>query len=94
MALMLNTVFIARLETCKRRKIMCDKYAESIGAIATGLLKTCTDDYASRIWTVIEEDVVHDVLECSSVAEGGGFTDGDVALALGRTLYRSLGGEV
>ncbi len=69
---------------------MLDKYSEAIGEVATKLLKTCADDYASRIWTAIEEDVVADVLECSAAAEDGGFTDGDVALAVGRTVHERL----
>ncbi len=69
---------------------MLDKYSEAIGEVATKLLKNCTDDYASRIWTAIEEDVVADVLECSAAAKDGGFTDGDVALAVGRTIHERL----
>lgn len=77
----------------QRRKAMYDKYATHIGKIAIGLLKSCTDDYASKIWPVIEEDVFNDVLECSAVTGGEGFTNGDVALALGRVLYNRLGCE-
>ncbi len=69
---------------------MIDKYSEAIGTVATKLLKACTDDYDSRIWTAIEEDVVADVLEYSAAAENGGFTDGDVALAVGRAIHKRL----
>ena len=55
-------------------------------------LKTATDDYASRIWNVIEDDVVNDVLECTDGKDG--FTKGDVALAIGRVIARKLEIEV
>lgn len=62
-----------------------------IAATATRLLKICTDDYASRIWRTIETDVVADVLECT--ADEDSFTDGDVALAIGRAICERLGLE-
>lgn len=55
-------------------------------------LKTATDDYAFRIWNVIEDDVVNDVLECTDGKDG--FTKGDVALAIGRVIARKLEIEV
>lgn len=62
---------------------------------ATRLLKTCTDDYASRIWSVIHDEVVNDVVLCSCEPSGeDGFTDGDIALALGRAIAERFGFEV
>ena len=62
---------------------------------ATGLLKTCTDDYASRIWSIIRDEVVDDVVLCACEPSGeDGFTDGDIALAIGRALAERLGYEV
>lgn len=62
---------------------------------ATRLLKTCTDDYATRIWNVIRDEVVDDVVLCACEPSGeDGFTDGDIALAIGRALAERLGYEV
>lgn len=62
---------------------------------ATRLLKTCTDDYASRIWNVIRDEVVNDVLLCACEPSGeDDFADGDVALAIGRAIAERLGYEV
>ena len=62
---------------------------------ATRLLKTCTDDYASRIWSAIRDEVVDDVVLCACEPSGeDGFTDGDIALAIGRALAERLGYEV
>ena len=65
---------------------------ETIALIATTLLKTCTDDYASRIWSAIGDNVIIDVLQCT---EDGidGITEGDVALSIGRELASRLGVE-
>lgn len=65
-----------------------------ISVIACKLLTACVDDYDSRIWNVIKEDVVNDVMECSGVQDGDGFTEGDVALAIGRSIAERLGIEV
>ena len=62
---------------------------------ATRLLKTCTDDYASRIWNVIRDEVVDDVVLCACEPSGeDGFTDGDIALAIGRAIAERFGYEV
>ena len=62
---------------------------------ATRLLKTCTDDYATRIWNVIRDEVVDDVVLCACEPSGGdGFTDGDIALAIGRAIAERFGYEV
>ncbi len=66
-----------------------------IGETATRLLKTCTDDYASRIWSIIENDVIDDVQLCACEPSGeDGFTDGDIALAIGRAIAERFGFEV
>lgn len=62
---------------------------------ATWLLKTCTDDYASRIWSAIRDEVVDDVVLCACEPSGeDGFTDDDIAQAIGRALAERLGYEV
>lgn len=62
---------------------------------ATRLLKTCTDDYASRIWGAIRDEVVDDVVLCACEPSGeDGFTDGDIALAIGRAIAERFGYEV
>lgn len=62
---------------------------------ATRLLKTCTDDYASRIWTIIRDEVVDDAVLCACEPSGeDGFTDGDIALAIGRAIAERFGYEV
>ena len=62
---------------------------------ATRLLKTCTDDYASRIWSAIRDEVVDDVVLCACEPSGeDGFTDGDIALAIGRAIAERFGYEV
>ena len=62
-------------------------------AAATRLLTTCTDDYAIRIWDRIEALVVADVLECTDNCEDG-FTNGDVALAIGRAIAKQFDVDV
>lgn len=62
---------------------------------ATRLLNTCTDDYASRIWNIIRDEVVNDVVLCACEPSGrDGFTDGDIALAIGRAIAERFGYEV
>ena len=51
-------------------------------------LKTATDDYASRIWNVIEDDVVNDVLECTDGKDG--FTKG-TAMAFREFIVQKTG---
>ena len=70
---------------------MSERIKEQIEISAMTLLKTATDDYSSRILADVKEDVFSDVQECSAIAEDGSFTDGDVALALGRAIYRRIG---
>lgn len=67
------------------------KIIEDIAVVATSLLTHSTDDYAMRIWEKIKNDVTLDIFECSGVESGDGFTDGDVALAIGRVLLQHLG---
>lgn len=70
------------------------KYSNKITEVALKLLTTCVDDYDTRIWNTIENDVIDDVLECSGIERGEGFTDGDVALAIGRAISSRLGLEI
>lgn len=65
-----------------------------ISEVACGLLTACVDDYDSRIWDVIRDDVLEDVLMCSGIKNGEGFTEGDVALSIGRAIAERLGIEV
>ena len=67
--------------------------AKSIATTAMRLLATSTDDYAARIWNCIEDAVIADVLECTDDCENG-FTNGDVALAIGRAISEQFGVEV
>lgn len=57
------------------------------------LLAACTDDYATRIWSRIEDTVVADVLQCTDDCEDG-FTECDVSLAIGRAIAEQFGFEV
>lgn len=62
---------------------------------AIRLLKTCTDDYASRIWNIIRDEVINDVQLCAyDPSSEDGFTDGDIALAIGRAIAERFGYEV
>lgn len=63
-----------------------------IDIIGPVMLKSCADDYASRIWQSIRTDVIADVLECTDGEDG--FVKSDVALAIGRGLSKRLGLEV
>lgn len=83
-----------------RFKVKCVKdveaeipIAKSIAMTAARLLATSSDDYASRIWSRIEDMVIADVLECTDDCEDG-FTDGDVALSIGRAIAKQFGFEV
>lgn len=58
---------------------------------ASEILCACTDDYASRIWALIRNDVINDVLECTDGEDG--FTRGGVCLAIGRALLEGLSSE-
>ncbi len=62
---------------------------EEIKSIANQLLSACLGDYAHRIWPIIEDEVVDDVLKnCQDE-----FTSDDVALAIGREISKRLGFE-
>lgn len=65
-----------------------------ISVIAMGLLTPCVDDYNTRIWEVIKGHVLDDLLECTNVQDGEGYTKGDVALAIGRAIASRLGIEI
>ena len=66
------------------------EHQKAIEMAALTVLKTATDDYASRIWGVIKADVISDVEECADEE----FSDGDVALAVGRAICPYLGIDV
>ena len=86
---------------CRSRfKVKCVKdvnaempIAKSIAMTANRLLAACTDDYATRIWSRIEDTVVADVLQCTDDCEDG-FTEYDVSLAIGRAIAEQFGFEV
>lgn len=65
----------------------------AIDRCAGAVLKRTTDDYASRIYEIIKEDVRADVRECVSYVESQGFTQGDVQLAIGRAICKRIGIE-
>lgn len=67
-----------------------NKIHDDIEMVALELLTACVDDYDRRIWEAIKNDVVSDVLECSGIEAGEGFTQGDVALSIGRILMERL----
>ncbi len=52
-------------------------------------LKALTNDYGVQIWAAIEKEAICDIYETSALAEGEGFfSDGDLAMAIGRALLR------
>lgn len=57
---------------------------------ALKLLTNCVEDYDSYIWEAIKDDVISDVIECSGIDDGEDFSQGDVALAIGRVLMKRL----
>lgn len=65
-------------------------FADGVACVAARLLTTATDDYAARIWNNIAQDVIADVCECTDDSESDGYTDGDVALAIGRVIAARL----
>lgn len=54
------------------------------------LIKSMSTDYIEDVFKAIADDIVEDVLETSGISEGDGFSDGDVALAIGRVLKDKL----
>jgi len=67
--------------------------ADNIEAVAHEKMTRCLDDYAERIWAVIKDAVICDVLTCTSGGKDG-FSDVDVTLAIGRVIAARLGIEV
>ena len=53
------------------------------------MLKRFTDDYASQLESILIDEITEDVMECSDY-DNGIWTDGDIALAIGRTLCDRL----
>lgn len=70
---------------------MSQKEIETIDIVGPVMLKSCTDDYSYAIWMLIRDDVVADIKECTDGEDG--FTQGDLALAIGRVLTKRLGLE-
>lgn len=66
---------------------------EAIESCAIRLLSPCLNDYTVRIWEKIKDEVIDDVCQCVDV-EREGFTDGDVALAIGRAVASAVGIEI
>ena len=61
--------------------------AEVILKVARYLLsKSVSDDYLTRVMDKYGDAIVGDVLECSGIADGEGFSDDDVKLAIGRVM--------
>lgn len=54
-------------------------------------LSLAAGDYSSRILSVIEDDIVADVMECSDYKTESNWSDGDITLAIGRVLCDRLG---
>lgn len=85
-----------KLRVEERRKELQDGKIDvdpAIDRCAGAVLTRATDDYASRIYEIIKEDVRADVRECVSYVESQGFTQGDVQLAIGRAICKRLGIE-
>ena len=66
------------------------KIEQEITLTAQRLLKACVDDYNAAVWGKIQNAVIEDVKESVGNIESEGFTDGDVALAIGRALVLKL----
>ena len=83
----------ANMMRCVQNDDVTVAIAEDIAAVAHAKMARCMDDYAERIWAFIGSTVTADVLACT---DGGrdGFSDGDVALAIGRSIADRLGIEV
>ena len=69
-------------------------YTDAIEEVATRILKISFGDYDARIWKEIRDSVLCDVIECSGINEGCGFTDGDVSLAIGRAICKLTGIDI
>ena len=66
----------------------------SIIMCAGALLKRAAGDYGNRIFEVIKDDVIEDVMGCIAYKESGGFTQEDVQLTIGRAICTRIGIEV
>lgn len=71
-----------------------EQTVQNIENVALELLSPCMDDYAQRVWDEIWDVVITDVCECVEDIKKNGFTNGDVALAIGRAIFSRLGGDI
>lgn len=63
----------------------------AIISTADRLLRSAvTDSYASDIMEYIRDDTIEDVMECSGIEAGEGFSETDVSYAIGRALLAML----
>lgn len=71
---------------------MADEFNEDniCAMLRYNLGKCISSDYVSDIYDAIRDDVVQDVIECSAISCGGGFSDADILLAIGRVLKNKL----
>lgn len=54
------------------------------------LILSVSDDYIKNILDVIEDDIIRDVVECSSYEDDGLYTEDDIKLAIGRVLMNRI----
>ena len=66
---------------------------QEIEQVACRLLKACADDYGAAIWRKLGSRIIQDVKETAGDINSDGFTDGDVALAIGRAIVTSINAE-
>lgn len=65
--------------------------AAEIADCATDLLiRAVSDEYARSLWEQIGSAVTDDVVVCSGISNGEGFSETDVKYALGRVLLDRL----
>lgn len=55
------------------------------------LVLSISKDYIKDILNAIENDVVRDVIVCSSYEENGLYNEDDIRLAIGRALLNRMG---
>jgi len=68
------------------------EFENELRADISKILKQFTDDYSGDLERELMEDIVSDIVECSDF-ENGIWSEGDIALAIGRVLCNRLGIE-
>lgn len=68
------------------------EFENELRADISKILKQFTDDYSGDLERELIEDIVADVVECSDF-ENGTYSNGDIALAIGRVLCERIGIE-